>query len=70
MNAYVVWMETTDNRIRKIGQLKTSSGLFSKTLKSSLTTVSVVEPRRFFITAEKDGNIDSPGSTIVLTTKD
>lgn len=66
---YVVWMETEDNRRKNIGQLKTSSGLFSGKLKSSLNTVSSFKPTGFFITAEDDANIQHPNGQVVLTTK-
>lgn len=65
---YVVWMQTEQNGIKNIGQLKTSSGLFSKTLKSSLQTATAFKPVRFFITAENNGNIQYPGMQVVLTT--
>lgn len=32
--AYVVWMETVDNGIKNLGQLKSSSGFFSSTLQA------------------------------------
>ncbi len=65
---YIVWMETQQNGIKNIGQLKTESGMFSSTLKSSLKTVSSFKPTGFFITAENDPNIQHPGSQIVLST--
>ncbi|MEO6685557.1 MAG: hypothetical protein ABIN24_06315 [Dyadobacter sp.] len=68
-NAYVVWLNTTDNGIKNIGQLKTSSGLFSKGLKSDLETVTTFEPRSFFITAERNTDIAYPEGQVVLTTK-
>jgi hypothetical protein len=65
---YVVWMETEQNGTKNIGQLKTSNSLLSKTLKSSLTTVSSFKPTRIFITAEDDANIQYPGGVTVLNT--
>ncbi|MBC7749635.1 MAG: hypothetical protein H7Z76_13860 [Methylotenera sp.] len=65
---YVVWMETEQNGRKNIGQLKTSSGLLSSTLTSSLQTVSTFEPTGFFITAEDDANIQYPGGQKVLST--
>ncbi len=43
-NTYVVWIETSENGTKNIGSLNTSSSLFSKTLKSSLKTVSPLKP--------------------------
>ena len=65
---YVVWMETEGKGTNNLGQLKTSSGLFSKTLKSSLTTVSAFKPTRIFITAEDDASIQYPAGQTVLST--
>jgi hypothetical protein len=67
-SVYVVWMETADNGIKNLGQLNTSSSMFSKTLKSSLETVTAFKPVKIFITAENDGAIQSPGFQQVLTT--
>lgn len=65
---YIVWMETEQNGRKNIGQLKTSSGFLSKTLKSSLTTVSSFKPSGFFITAEDDASIQYPAGEVVLRT--
>jgi S-formylglutathione hydrolase FrmB len=65
---YVVWMETDQNERKNIGQLKTSSGLFSGALKSSLKTVSPFKPLTFFITAEESADIQYPMGQEVLRT--
>jgi hypothetical protein len=67
-STYVVWMETERNGTKNIGRLNTSSGLFSSTLKSSLTTTTPYKPTAFFITAEDDSNIQYPGGQVVLRT--
>lgn len=67
-NIYVVWMETEQDSRKNIGQLKTSSGLFSGTLKSSLKTVSSFKPISFFITAEENADIQYPAGAEVLRT--
>ncbi len=63
---YVVWMDTKSNGVKNIGQLKSSSGILSKTLKASLKTVTSFEPVSFFITAEDDGTIAYPGTQVIL----
>jgi hypothetical protein len=63
-------MITEQNGRKNIGQLKTSTGLFSSKLKSSLETVSTFKPSGFFITAEDDANIQYPGGQVVLRTGD
>lgn len=66
---YVVWMVTENNGTKNIGQLHSSGGLFSKTLKASLTTVTSFKPTGFYITGEDDGNVQYSSSFIVLTTQ-
>lgn len=65
---YVVWMETENNGIKNIGQLKSGTSFFSSTLKASFHSVTSFKPRRVFLTAENDAAIQSPGSQVVLTT--
>lgn len=64
---YVVWMETSEGT-KNIGQLRTSSGLFSKAMRANLKTVTTFKPESFFITAEDDASVTMPGSTVVLRT--
>lgn len=66
---YIVWMETSKEGLKKLGQLKTSSNLFSSTLKSSLKTAVPYKPTGFFITAEDDANVHEPKGQEVLRTK-
>lgn len=65
---YVVWMDTEQNGRKNIGRLNTSKGFLSKTLKSSLNTVTSFKPASFFITAEDNASIQYPTGTVVLTT--
>lgn len=65
---YVVWLETNENAVKNIGQINTSTGLFSRKLKSSFETVSSSKPTRIFITAEDEANIQNPGMQVVLST--
>ena len=67
-NTYVVWIETEENGSKNIGSLNTSSSMFSKTLKSSLKTVSPFKPESLFITAEDNADIQYPGYQVVLRT--
>jgi len=67
-STYVVWIETAENGSKNIGSLNTSSSLLSKTLKSSLKTVSPFKPVSLFITAEDNADIQYPGSQVVLRT--
>lgn len=64
-NTYLVWMESDDSRVRKLGQLTTSG----KALKGELKTSSVAKPDEIFITAEDNADIQNPEGQIILTTK-
>lgn len=66
--SYLVWMESTGNPVRKLGQISTSSGTFSKALKGGVNATATVEPSRIFITAENDISIAYPEGKVILTT--
>ncbi|HPH20040.1 MAG TPA: hypothetical protein PLE32_14720 [Haliscomenobacter sp.] len=65
---YIVWMETEQNGVKNIGQLKIPSGMFSITPSSSLKTVATFKPTSFFITAEDNANVQYPDGQTVLST--
>lgn len=68
-NTYVVWMEGADNQTKNIGQIKSSHSMLSKSLKGSFESVSSVEPKKVFITAENDPSVQFFNNMdIVLTT--
>jgi hypothetical protein len=68
--AYVVWMETTENVTKNIGQINSSTGFLSNKLKASFETVSATKPTRIFLTAEDDAGIQYPGTQVIMTTND
>ena len=68
-DTYVVWMESDNNNFTNLGQINTSSGLFSKALKGELKATATTKPTRIFITAEDDGTVQYPGSQMVLQTR-
>jgi len=67
-NAYVVWIETAENGIKNIGQIKTSTAFLSSKLKASFQTVSSVNPVKVVITAENDPAIQYPEGQTILST--
>lgn len=67
-HTYVVWLETNQNETKNIGQINTSTNMFSRKLKSSFETVSSSKPIRIFITAEDEANAQNPGMEVVLST--
>jgi len=66
---YIVWMNSGNAEAKNIGQLKTSSSMLSKALKSSLKTVASTKPTGFFITAEDHADIQYPAGQEVLRTE-
>ncbi|MGN6539753.1 MAG: hypothetical protein ACTHKY_02985 [Ginsengibacter sp.] len=67
-NYYVVWIETRNNGIKKLGRIISSKGFLSSKMKASLDAVSPTKPTRVFITAENDEYIRYPGNMVVLDT--
>ncbi|SEI41008.1 hypothetical protein SAMN04487995_0480 [Dyadobacter koreensis] len=68
-STYVLWANTSGNGTKNLGQLKNSTGLFSKALRSELVTATPFEPRSFFITAENKADINYPDGQVILKTK-
>lgn len=68
-NTYVVWMEGADNNVTNLGQINTSSPMFSKALKGELNAIATTKPKRIFITAEDDGKVQYPGTQMILQTQ-
>lgn len=65
---YVIWMESSKNATKNIGQINSSTGFMSNNLKADFETSSSYKPERIYITAEDDGTVSYPGPVIVLTT--
>lgn|SRR6185312_12118377 len=65
---YVVWSETSNNRLKNLGRVVSSSGFLSSKMKASLNAVSPTRPHRIFITAENDEYVSYPGNMVVLDT--
>lgn len=60
---YVVWIDTQQSGQQMIGQLR-----MSKSLNSSLKTMTPHKPIGIFITAEDDINIKYPNSQVIMRT--
>lgn len=61
---YVVWCETTENDLNKLGQIKINNNL-----KGTLKTTIPSEPLRIFITAEKRADVNYPDNKVILQTR-
>ena len=67
--AYVVWMVSSNESPKNLGQINSDTKMFSKKLTASFHSVSAIKPTRIFITAEADATAQYPGSFQVLTTE-
>ncbi|MCC8410867.1 hypothetical protein LJ707_18130 [Mucilaginibacter sp. UR6-1] len=66
---YIVWLQTENDGIKNLGQLKSITGFFTDAQTASLHTTTPFKPKQIFITAEDDASISNPGSQVVMTTK-
>jgi hypothetical protein len=66
---YVAWIETDQGSIENIGQITSATGFFSGQMHANLKTVSSYKPKKVFITAENDINLQLPGTFTVLSTE-
>lgn len=67
-SVYVVWAVTEDNITKNLGQIKTSTSLFSSALKGEFKTVSAFKPSKVFVTAEDESAVQFPSTFEVLST--
>ena len=65
---YVVWMQTKSDGVKNLGQLVSETGYFSDARKATFRSVTPFQPVLFFVTAEDDASVSSPGTQTVLTT--
>jgi len=65
---YIVWLETKDGIIMNMGKIKSTVRYFSKKLKATFETATILKPVRIFITAEDDPSRQYPGKEVALTT--
>ena len=65
---YIVWMVTDEEITKNMGQINSTTSLFSKKLKASFETVSSFTPAKLFITAEDDPSRQYPGTQVVIST--
>lgn len=66
---YVVWIETSTNGVKKLGELVGFSSYGSNRPGGTLNAVTPFKPVKIFITAEDKANVDNPGTQIVLQTR-
>jgi hypothetical protein len=65
---YIIWLNTEQDVLKNIGQLRSSTGNMSRQLKATFETVSSFKPTKIFITAEDDPSVQYPATQVVLST--
>ena len=68
-STYVLWMQPKEGNVQNLGQIVSSTGIFSSGLKASLEAVTPFKPRSFFITAEDNATVTYPGPQVILRTE-
>lgn len=68
-SVYIIWIETEENTIKNIGQIKTEKGFVSSKLEGKFETVTSFKPTKVFITAEDTEFVEFPGNQVILETK-
>ncbi|MEC5165666.1 hypothetical protein RCH18_001397 [Flavobacterium sp. PL11] len=68
-SVYIIWINTEENTIKNIGQIKTEKGFVSSKLEGKFETVTSFKPTKVFITAEDTEFVEFPGNQIILETK-
>lgn len=67
-NVYVVWLETDESSVKNIGQIDSDSNFLSSKLKASFETVTSFTPKKIFITAEENADVQYPGMPLIMET--
>jgi hypothetical protein len=66
---YIVWMESHQQAIKKMGKLSTYIHYVSKNLNASFETLTELKPVRIFITAETAPVTQNRETSVILTTE-
>ncbi len=64
-NTYLVWMESNDRSVRKLGQLNPSG----RALEAKMSATAVTSPDVVFVSAEDNADVEYPAGPTVLTTR-
>jgi len=68
-NTYIVWLVSDRDETKNLGEIKSSTGAFSKHLTASFKTVTSNKPSKIFITAEDDVTATYPSGQVILATE-
>lgn len=65
-NHYVVWINTEDQGLKNIGELKNRSGMFANTRRASFERTIGFKPTQIFVTSENSTDVQFPGDQTVF----
>ncbi len=63
---YVVWINTENQGVRNIGELKNRSGMMANTRKASFERTIGFKPTQIFVTSENSTDVQFPGDETVF----
>ncbi|WP_162416983.1 hypothetical protein [Cyclobacterium roseum] len=66
---YMVWIDTPDQGIKKLGEIANNSGIFRNRGKASFEASTLYRPNMILVTAENSLEVAYPGSHVVLKSR-
>jgi len=66
---YLVWVDTENQGVKKLGEISNNSGIFRNRGRASFEESTLFKPTLIMVTAENDLEIDYPGGHVVLKSR-
>ncbi|WP_162342235.1 hypothetical protein [Cyclobacterium salsum] len=66
---YMVWIDTPDQGIKKLGEIANNSGIFRNRGKAAFEASTLYRPSMILVTAENNLEVTYPGSHVVLKSR-
>ncbi|MDN3686487.1 hypothetical protein [Cyclobacterium jeungdonense] len=66
---YMVWIDTPDQGIKKLGEIANNSGIFRNRGKAAFEASTLYRPNMILVTAENSLEVAYPGSHVVLKSR-
>ncbi|WP_375583690.1 hypothetical protein [Cyclobacterium xiamenense] len=66
---YLVWIDTPDEGIQKLGEMINNTGIFRNRGKASFEVTTLYRPTRILVTAENSLDVSYPGTHVVFKSR-
>ncbi len=66
---YMVWIDTPDQGVKKLGEIANNSGIFRNRGKAAFEASTLYRPNMILVTAENSLDVAYPGSHVVLKSR-